>query len=273
MLSPASWVDNAKEVALGGRLRCDHDCGPGRTLTIRHDEQGLHAFCFRCNDRGWQPPEPVPLAIRLERIRKMQEAESKFSQSVELPAPQVRAWAEWPAPCRLWLLKAGLSSHDLPRLGAYYHPPTDRVVLPVLARSGGVLFWQARAVDKRLPKYMAPPVDKTGIVPMYGKAEVVTLTEDLLSAYKVGKVGEGWSLLGTSLSNAALALLIARGCRVNVWLDPDPPGQRAARKVLAKLRSVGIECQNIVSQVDPKLVHRVDIQEYLSWKINSKSAT
>lgn len=269
MLSPASWEKHVSDLEIGGRVRVDHDCGPGRTLTVRHDEKGYHAFCFRCNDSGWQPPAPVPLAVRLERMRKMHEAESKFSQSVELPEPQVRAWAEWPEPCRLWLLKAGLTSVDLPRLGAYYHPPTDRVVVPVLTRSGGVLFWQARAVDKRLPKYMAPPVDKSGIVPMYGKAEVVTLTEDLLSAYKVGKVGEGWSLLGTSLSNTALALLIARRCRVNVWLDPDAAGQRAARKVLAKLRSVGIECRSIVSKVDPKLVHRVDIQEYITWK-NSK---
>ena len=60
-----------------------------------------------------------------------QAADNKVSVSVELPAPAVRVWADWPAASRLWLLKAGLSSADLPRLGAYYHPPTDRVVLPV----------------------------------------------------------------------------------------------------------------------------------------------
>lgn len=265
-LSPASWVHLADAVPMGGRARVDHDCGPGRTLTIKRDTGGLSAFCFRCNDKGWVPPEPEPLAIRLERLKRASEADSVAAQGVALPAPQVRVWAGWPPACRLWLLKAGLSSADLPRLGAYYHPPTDRVVLPVLDPSGGVLFWQARAVDKRLPKYLAPPVDKASVVARYGEAKEVTLTEDLLSAYKVGTVGEGWSLLGTSINSKMLSSLLSRGCRVNVWLDPDGPGQRAATKVLAKLRSVGIEARNIVSAVDPKLVHRQDIKELLLWK-------
>ena len=264
MLSPASWTHRCNGLELDSRVRVDHDCGPGRTLTVRHDEQGYHAFCFRCNDHGWVQPEPVPLAVRLERLRRQQEADSKLRESIALPEPRVRAWAEWPAPCRLWLLKAGLSSADLPSLGAYYHPPSDRVVLPVLDPLLGVVFWQARAVDKRQPKYMAPLVDKTGIVPRYGKATDVTLTEDILSAYKVGKVGEGWSLLGTSLSNATLALLVARGARVNVWLDPDEAGRKAAAKAMAKLRSVGLVCRDIISKKDPKLLFREEIKELLA---------
>ena len=263
MLIPASWLPIAKELALGQRLRTDHDCGPGRTLTVSHDERGLHAFCFRCNESGWSPPAPVPLGVRLERIRKAQEADNKAAQGVGLPSPQIRAWRDWPEACRLWLLKAGLASHDLPKLGAYYHPPSDRVVLPVLGPSGRVLFWQARAVDSRQPKYLAPPVDKRGITPMYGKADAVTLTEDLLSAYKVGTVAEGWSLLGTALSKRTLGLLVARGCKVNVWLDPDSAGQKAATKVLATLRGAGLEARNIISKVDPKLVHRAEIKDLL----------
>ncbi len=270
MLSPTSWVHLADGLQLGARLRTDHDCGPGRTLTIRHDDKGKSAFCFRCNDHGWVPPEPVPLAVRLERIRNSHIADAQAAASVALPAPQVRVWDDWPPACRLWLLKAGLSRADLPRLGAYYHPPSDRVVLPVLTRSGGVLFWQARAVDGRQPKYLAPVVSKEGVVPQYGAADTITLTEDLLSAYKVGTVAEGWSLLGTSLSRTTLGLLIARGRKVNVWLDPDAAGQRAATKVLAALRSVGLEARNIISPKDPKLIHWHIIKEYVTWNEVSK---
>lgn len=265
MLSPASWQHKAEGLALGARLRTDHDCGGGRTLTIKHDEHGLSAFCFRCNAPGWLPPTPVPLAVRLERLHKAQQADDAASVSVDLPKPMVREWGQWPTACQLWLLKAGLSRADLPRLGAYYHPPTDRVVLPVLSPSGGVLFWQARAVDKRLPKYIAPAVDKTGVIPKYGSAAEVTLTEDLLSAYKVGTVGEGWSLLGTSLSNATLSALVERNCKVNVWLDPDAPGRRAAKKVLAALRGAGVVARDVLSPADPKLIHRHLIKEYLLW--------
>lgn len=261
MLSPASWHPQAEGMQTGDRRRVNHDCGGGRTLTLRCDDSGLHAHCFRCNDSGWLPPEPVPLAIRLERIRKAQEADNRVACTTALPEPQVRVWAEWPAACRLWLLKAGLCSADLPRLGAYYHPPSDRVVLPVLSPSGGVLFWQARAVDKRQPKYLAPPIDKATVIAAYGCADTVTLTEDLLSAYKVGKVGEGWSLLGTKINHYMLAKLAMRKCKVNVWLDPDPPGRAAAKKVLAALRSVGVEARDILTDRDPKLLHLEQIKE------------
>lgn len=264
MLAPASWLPIAETLALGARLRTNHDCGGGRTLTVRKDADGLHAFCFRCNDHGWKAPAPEPLEVRLARLNKQHAADTKASASAALPQPAVREWAKWPPECRLWLLKAGLCSADLPGLGAYYHPPSQRVVLPVLGPSGRVLFWQARAVDKRQPKYLAPPVDKASVIPSYGTAHRVTLTEDLLSAYKVGQVGEGWSMLGTSINDNMLAALLRRGCAVNVWLDPDPAGQRGAAKVLAKLRAVGLDCRNIISKVDPKLVHLSEIKELIT---------
>ena len=263
MLSPASWLHIAQGLSPNSRIRTNHDCGPGRTLTVRREESGLSAFCFRCNDSGWQPPAPEPLADRLKRLSEQRNQDAKASASVALPEPAEGRWAKWPPACQLWLLKAGLCSADLPLLGAYYHPPSDRVVLPVLDPLLGILFWQARAVDGRQPKYLAPPVDKTGVIARYGSAKDVTLTEDLLSAYKVGTVGEAWSLLGTSLSKHMLAALMQRGCRVNVWLDPDGPGQRAATKVLAQLRAVGVDARNIVSNKDPKLVHRAKIKELL----------
>lgn len=269
MLNPASWLPKAKLLAFGEKQRTDHDCGQGRTLVVRHDSEGLHAFCFRCNDWGMVPPLPEPLEVRIARLKKQTQEDNAIQGKVELPEPREYEWAKWPAPCRLWLLKAGLSSADAGKLGAYYHPPSDRVVLPVLGPSGGVVFWQARAVDKRQPKYLAPDIEKGSVVPMFGRAQEVTLTEDLLSAYKVGLVGEAWSLLGTSITKKATSLLVVRGCKVNVWLDPDPAGQRAAKKILLLLRAVGIEARNILSLKDPKLIHRETIKELITWQ-NSK---
>ena len=263
LLSLNSWLPLAQSLSLGQSARVNHDCGGGRTLTIKHNEDGLGAFCFRCNDRGWQPPPPVSLAERLAKLAKQSEVDNKVSSSCTLPEPRVTQWSEWPEQSRLWLVKAGLTSADLPRLGAYYHPPSERVVLPVYGATGGIAFWQARATDKRLPKYLAPPLDKSAVVPMYGSASEVTLTEDILSAYKVGLVGEGWSMLGTSLSRYTLSLLIARQCKVNVWLDPDPAGNKGATKTLAMLRASGVTARKIISRADPKLLSRSEIKELL----------
>lgn len=96
----------------------------------------------------------------------------------------------------------------------------------------------------------------------------MTLTEDILSAYKVGKVGEGWCMLGTSLPSEFLAAILKRGCPVNVWLDNDLPpkwtinrGQVAASKVVKQLRASGVSVRNIVTLQDPKLIHLNEIKE------------
>ena len=261
-LAAASWLPRALALKLHERRRVDHDCGPGRTLTIRSDEKGLHGWCFRCNDKGWEPPAPVPLAVRVARLQEARVADQKIERFVDLPWPRV-SWSDWPDAARLWLLKAGLSGADSGELGAYYHPPTERVVLPVL-EGGKAVFWQARSLTPHRPKYMAPMVDKKSIVPRYGQADAITLTEDILSAYKVGTVAEGWALMGTSINDGCLAAIIATGKPVNVWLDPDAAGIRAAKKVLAALRGAGVNARNIISQKDPKLMHRAQIKELLT---------
>jgi DNA primase len=264
MLSPTSWSSLVSGLEVGKRKRCSHDCGSGGTLLVSRDAQGYHAYCFRCNDSGFLNGPQESLDARLKRLSGALDADIA-ARTVNLPEGGIYSWQAWPPAARLWLLKAGLSAHDLPELGAYYHPPTNRVVLPCFrAADRHCEFWQARSIDGRVPKYLAPPVDKAGVIPMYGSAPTVTLTEDILSAYKVGKVGEGWCLLGTKLNQNHLTKLMQRGCVVNVWLDPDPPGQAGANKALAKLRSVGIVCRNIVTDVDPKLMHLGAIKELLS---------
>lgn len=120
------------------------------------------------------------------------------------------------------------------------------------------------------PKYLGPDMGKSRAIPKWGSAPTIVLTEDILSAYKVGLDHEGWAMLGTSLSDHHLSELMKTGKPVDVWLDNDLPpkhlinrGQVAAKKVLARLRAVGIPARNIVSTKDPKLMSRVEIKELL----------
>lgn len=173
---------------------------------------------------------------------------------------------DWPDSARLWLYKAGLGRAEIGQLGAYYHPPTDRVVLPLLDPATGMpVFYQARAVDKwRQPKYLAPAVGRDAVLARFGQDDSPTLTEDILSAFKIGLVSEGIAILGTRISAKVMAHLMSRKCKVNVWLDPDPAGQRGAAKIMAQLRAYGIQYRNIQSERDPKLHTRQEIKEYLS---------
>lgn len=270
-LSLQSWRPLAEGLQLGHSRRVDHDCGGGRTLLISRDTDGYRAYCFRCNEPGRDDPPVQSLAEKLAELSRRAAGDEALPRDATLPLPAVRDPAEWPVRARLWLAKAGLGATEIADLGAYYHPPSDRVVLPVLDGAGAPVFWQARALDGRQPKYLAPTCDKAAVLPRWGSAPSPTLCEDILSAYKIGLVGEGWALMGTKPSHRVIRELLERGGQVNVWMDNDLPpvhrvnrGQMAARKIIRELTAYGIKCRNIVSDKDPKLLFREQIKEILS---------
>jgi DNA primase len=136
-------------------------------------------------------------------------------------------------------------------------------VLPV-REDGEVTFWQARSIDARLPKYLSPPVDRGQVLPRFGAAASVTLTEDLLSAFKIGLVAEAWCLMGTYANPKLVAQLLVRQAPVNVWLDPDGQGRKAATKVHKQMVAYGINARIIRSERDPKLHTFEEIARTLS---------
>lgn len=154
----------------------------------------------------------------------------------------------------------------------YYHPPSDRVVLPVLGPSGPV-FYQARAYQPgRMPKYLGPTPRPPKLLAAWGSAPVPTLTEDILSAMKIGLVAEGWAVCGTHISDHMIACLLKRGGRCNVWLDPDAAGRKGAAKYGKQLRAYGLEVRDILSTKDPKLHTLGEIKEYLELRPNYPAA-
>lgn len=264
-LSLQSWWPKAERLTVGQKRRTQHDCGEGRTLLLSRDDSGYHAWCFRCGLPGFKGPPAESLAEKLERLRKQRQGDDSINRAAanaELPMPAVRSVALWPDKAKLWLYKAGLSNADIGRLGIYYHADGDRVVLPVYD-AGVPIFFQARALDGRMPKYLGPTPRPPKLLARWGTADDVTLTEDILSAIKVGMVGEGWAVLGTTVSNWMVASLLKRGCRVNVWTDPDEAGRKAAAKITKQLRAYGLAPRNILSARDPKLHTRSEIQEIL----------
>ena len=91
--------------------------------------------------------------------------------------------------------------------------------------------------------------------------QTVVLVEDLLSMMKVGEVCKCFTLLGTSLKEKFLTKLIGRD-EVLIWLDPDEPGQRAARKIAKQLRGL-VKTRIIHSDVDPKYLSVDKVKELL----------
>ncbi len=262
------WWDYAKDLPVGGRARGDHSCGDPGTLLVSRAEDGSYAsYCFRCGDSG-QHRKQESLQEKLERITAQRNADESAMLSVQLPEPREYDTKTWPLADKVWFFKQGFSLRMIEELGLYWCPSIGRVVLPITV-DDRVVFWQARS-QTRQPKWIGPQVPKHGLVSVYGKGkgDTIVLTEDSLSAYKVGRSTEAWSLLGTKMTAGVMMQLIESGRRVATWLDDDRgrrrgnnPGQEAARAIGARLRAFGVDVRNITSPKDPKYYPDQFIQE------------
>lgn len=275
MIDRASWEPHTRLLPrLGQSGRFTHDCGEGRVLKVSHDAEGFRAWCFRCSEAGFIEHPAPSLSERLARLEAQRNAEARVSSSVELPAPaNVDPHAGgWPLAARVWLYKAGLSNDDIMRLGAYWHEPTGRVILPVYS-NGKVLYWQGRDPawkrGSRSLKYINPPVDKSHLCAKYGTGPVIALTEDILSAFRTARATEAWSLMGTALAPGVLADLIRDGRPVVVMLDPDSGGQKATDKIMRKLQAIGVPAYAASPHRDPKYLTREELQSCLTSTVPS----
>lgn len=258
-IDPSSWVPHLPSIPVGGKRRYPHDCGEGRPLVVFRGELESSAYCHRCGTTA-RHTEQLSVADRLRMQEKAQAAERTARASLELPECHERDPGHWPASLRNWFYKMGLGPAHLSAMGLYYNRDMDRVVLPVLGEQRQVLYWSARHAT-RTPKWLGPDVPKQGLVAKYGvgKGSCVVLTEDPVSAYKIGLVTEAWCLFGTKLKDAVLLSLVNESRRVVTWLDDDRgrsngsnPGQEAAQKMRARLRAMGKTVDNVKSEKDPK---------------------
>ena len=258
MTHPANVLALADQLKLGQKRRVEHDCGEGKTLVVSRTERGTSYWCHRCHDKGWIPAERS-LADRIAALTEATEWDGTAQQSLELPGPGKMNPQDWPDAPRLWLYKAGFSNDEIRRHGWYWNPKMERVILPVKV-DGKTIYWQGRGFDTARPKALNPTVNREGLVAKYGRGDWIALTEDILSAAKVGGVGEAWALLGTVLSYSTALALSEAGRPVLLMLDDDPAGRRGAAEASKTLNLLGVWNKQVYFGKDPKGVDRSTIK-------------
>ena len=258
MTHPANVLALADQLKLGQKRRVEHDCGEGKTMVVSRTERGTSYWCHRCHDKGWIPAERS-LADRIAALNEATEWDGTAQQSLELPGPGKMNPQDWPDAPRLWLYKAGFSNDEIRRHGWYWNPKMERVILPVKV-DGKTIYWQGRGFDTARPKALNPTVNREGLVAKYGRGDWIALTEDILSAAKVGGVGEAWALLGTVLSYSTALALSEAGRPVLLMLDDDPAGRRGAAEAAKTLNLLGVRNHQVYFGKDPKLVARAVIK-------------
>lgn len=233
-------------------------------MLVENRADCIRAYCYTCHGSGYEA-KSLPLSERIANAAA-RKADDEARTSVRLPPDSEPSVKLWPAHARLWLYKAGLGAEDIQRLGFVYSKRMGRVVMPVRNDRGEVVFWQARGFRPGVPKYLSPSVDRSAVIPKYGTPnEWVVLTEDILSAAKVGQVAHAWSMMGTQLRDGMLLELLRLKHHVIIALDPDAPGRRGAGQTMQKLAAFGIRAVSITSLLtqDPKNYSRDEIKELL----------
>lgn len=258
LMHPDEWLKQAQEVPVGQKDKVSHLCGDA-SLVVYNNVDSWSAWCWRCHTRGWLPKAEANMRERLARKAQQQEIDRALTYQVRPPFPASHDLATWTPAARVWLYKAGLPAEHIKQLGAYYHAGSDRVVLPIKDSDGQVVFWQARNAEypkDGRPKYISASLPRDRIHVQYGRADVgvpFCLTEDILSAYKVGASGAvGYAAMGTQLGQHTLALLARRDAPVHLWLDPDAAGEAARSTIAKQLRLLGLGITHIRTPKDPK---------------------
>ena len=239
-------------------------------MLVSHNDTGYSAYCFRCGPVGFDPHGYQSIA-EIARLKELN-AEASVPQTKELPNDYT---LEIPADKFTWLAKGGISVASARNNLIGWSDRLGRIVMPVYDRDGILIYWQARAVSPgQSPKYTNPPVSKASILYTAGDSgdkKRVIVTEDILSAIRVGAHCPTACILGTKVSDSQAAQLAAYA-RVSFWLDPDEAGLRgsaAGKRTLSLVTTSDI----ISSDADPKCLSERKIREILQLTPNHRYST
>lgn len=270
MATDPVWLATAKTLAAGRRIRiecCSHD----KSLMVSNEERGYRAYCFRCGPRGFVAHGD----FSIDQLRRRREEFALLQEAhVRLPKDFT---TEIPTNAAVWLYRSGINTDIAKHYGFGFSSSLRRVVLPVYADSALVGF-TARSTIGEKPKYIermsspsasvfvADPATRLPASEDWSDASGpdLVITEDILSAVRVGRVAKRCvALLGTSANEHQLA--VAVGCRrIAIWLDPDRPGRVAAQKLRRRLALQGYETVTIRTEQDPKKYSNREIRRLLS---------
>jgi len=270
------WLAVAKSLDFGRstKIVC---CGTDRTLSVSHSSRGFVAYCHRCQRTEFSAHGPLSIAdLAARRNAETAIREVRIPHDFTLSLPEQAA---------AWFLKGGVPLALVRSYGFGWSAALGRVVLPV-REAGKLTATIARSIDGTKPKYIAQMADKQAIfasdpatrLPSAIKAQAsfwpaLVVTEDILSAVRVGRIVRAVAILGTASSDeriAAILRVLERGevCagvqRIGIWTDPDKAGLRASWLLHRSLELQGYEVRRITSARDPKLHTDREIRELLS---------
>lgn len=236
---------------IGTEVRFNHEeCQDKRErLYVKRTRKGYLYHCFNCNMHGFEWADsgmtPAQTIRALEKLKEYQEVKCTKLYMPNDFTPDI------PDRGKVWLYKYGITEEEISeyKFGSYCNG--SRLFLPVFNGSD-LIYYQGRLLTGRGPKYLN--VKAAGAKNVFFKTKrysnILCITEDILSAIKVGRYVQGLALLGSYMP-LSLTQIIKGYSRVYLWLDPDK--RKEAAKYSQQFSSLtGVSIIPLFTDKDPK---------------------
>ena len=126
----------------------------------------------------------------------------------------------------------------------------EYLIFPFYDQEGRLEAWQGRSFSGTGRRYFTTGA-VSDIMILYGTGRNVILTEDVLSAIKVGRVAVGLPLFGSNIPPRLLLRLATRFKDLGIWLDRDKAKESHHGAVRAS--QMGFDrVRTIITDLDPK---------------------
>ena len=212
-----------------------------------------HAWCFGCGHY-----EPVPMAERIKTAFQPPPPSTVPGECQALPSDIIKYI---PAQCWTWLKKYDILESERKDNLFGWSENTKLLIMPVYSGSswvdpltkGRLLMWQGRyfGPNDNHPKYLTRGYPEQVIHIINDRAsDTIVLTEDLISAIKVGRQFTSMPLWGSNLSLERIMRLSRLTKSLVIWLDADKFGE--AQKYRSRASQFIPNVHVIQTPKDPK---------------------
>lgn len=252
-------IADLKWIQMGHSVKIPHKgCSNSAAMSVTNTDSGYLVFCHKCGETTFLSHNNS-LAERIQN-QKIIKAERELIQSVSYALPEDFSHTIINKGLS-WLGKGGVSCDMINAYGIGWSEELQRVILPL--KRGFI----ARSVTKgHSPKYIEKCPDNSvwwsdkARCSMSPIGDTICITEDILSAMRVGEFLPACSLCGTSVSTIQLSVLY-RIKNIIIWLDDDRAGHSGVKKVINRLRL--FSNVKVIHLPEPKLLKDDDIKEAL----------
>ena len=164
-----------------------------------------------------------------------------------------------------YLDKYALTKHECDLNYILWSDYWKRLIFPYFKDNNELIAWQGRSFDKNSKAKWYSQGDLVDFIYLRGntKSKSVVLTEDIISAIKVARIGSLCTspIFGSHVSTKRLLRLNKFYDTIYIWLDYDK--MKYSQQVSNTARTLGINCRSIVTEKDPKEYTTQEINEWL----------